>query len=214
MKWIKTYESIKTELQKKYEDLLDKFEKLTDSINIEEVMDRFLSLEDLLGSELRDVNFFIKPYFKKEDEFGNTIKFSMTNYLYDIESYKELKSIYDNILIENISVDVYCQLNITFSTDKYIKTKKEIEDEISEINSILNSMKYDLEIKKEVTTSVTHIIFNVIKSEVDPSFIVEEPDYYNLLPTPFIKDFTEFVVKYGVSDSDRLNFANKIKKLI
>jgi hypothetical protein len=214
MKWIKNYES-KTDFDKykdEYKKILDKFETLTKSIDKEEVLDRFLALEDLLGKELKDESFFIKAYFKNKDE-DRLVNFSTPEYLWMVK-YDEIKLIYDNILIDNIILYVYFQFVITCDSDTYKRLKNRIEDEISEINGILNSMGYDLETDIHVSTHVTLIKFMVIKNEVDPSSIIEEPEYHNLLPTPFIKDFTEFMIKYSVSDEDRLDFAKKIKKSI
>jgi len=203
MKYLKLFEA--KNKRKTYREMsieiFDKFKSLFDANIDPEIEDRFLSINDILPLSK---SFSLKCKFDGKKE---NIGFNYYSSLLDSTSYRRIKAIYDRVLLnEGVEIDA-CFTYYSDNLVRYNNVKEEIIKEVEDLKESIESMGY---VFKENITDISNdrqIVFNVIKKNIDISPILENPEYLELLPSGLIKSFSEFMMKYKVSEIDRANFA-------
>jgi len=198
MKYIKLFEARKTYAQKSKE-LADKFNSLIDEATKIEVEDVMRSIFDITGSPTKE-RYFINWGVKGTNKAGMT---SIT--LHDVDTYKYIKYAYDNLLLGNLTMDAVLSYEFSSFREEVLDL---VEDEVAYVKETLESMGYEFKYQRPSDTGTRYLRFQVIKKDVDGSYIIEEKEYYSSLPKSIIKPFEMFMMQYKVPDEKAAEFAN------
>jgi uncharacterized protein YcgL (UPF0745 family) len=200
MKYIKLFEAKKTYAQKAKE-LFDKFNSLIDESTKIEVEDVMRSIFDITGSPTKE-RYFISWSVKGTNKTGIT-----SALLHDVDTYKWIKYAYDNLLLDNLTMDAVLSYEFSSFREEVLDL---VEDEVAYVKETLESMGYEFKYQRP-ETGVLYLIFRVIKKDVDASSIIEEKEYYSSLPKSIIKPFGLFMMQYKVPDEKAAEFANLLR---
>ena len=229
MKYIKLFEANKTP-KAKSKELREKFLTLigTDIIDADkqEIEDALRSIFDIAGAPDEE-RVYIRYIYGKQAVKPSSVKgghIFEENWLDNTDSYKQLKSAYENLINGNLELSAVFSYTIKDISEEGMRLA---EEEIAYAKETLESMGYSFEFQKydklgntsdltqkydlssrDLPESVLRL--NVVKGGLDGSSIIEDKEYYSSLPKSIIKGFDMFMLQYNVPEEKAAEFANML----
>jgi len=203
MKYIKLFEARVTYAQKS-EELRKRFLTLIEANDIDtvEIEDVLRSIFDITGSPTREDTSINYNLINPLPFVGNYGTIPKEAWLDNAETYKKMKTAYDNLIHGNLNMNV----DFTYVIKPVSKEIRNlVDEEVVYVKETLESMGYLFKyINDDSNNSITILI---TKEGLDGSSIIEEKEYYSSLPKSIIKPFDMFMMQYKIPDEKAAEFA-------
>lgn len=181
------------------------------NIDLAEIKEAMLGITDMFEGTPKIIHFIEYRYKDKPNMMPGRI---MQEDLEGADSYRELKQVYDSMLLDKAILDVCTRYEINCGKGFYdfYARKEALEEEWENAKAVLESMGYSISKPSEKNVVSLGILFLTVRKGADCSSIKAGKDYHAYLPASLVKTFDEFMLAHKASDESAAEFARALSQ--